>query len=215
MKKMTFGSAGIAAGFAFAVALAAATPVLAQGHPAPQAAAATPAPKIVVLDRQALLHASKAGQDMDRQIQALTKAASAELKGEEDALVKERSALQQQVAILAPDVKEQKIRAFEAKSNAFQQKVQQKNNQIRYGYMLAQRQLEQAVNPIVQGLMQERGANILIDRQMALIVPPGLDITAATVQRLDQKLPSVKVQLANPPPELLQQQQQQQQQAGQ
>lgn len=206
MKNKTFGSARVVAGLAFAIALASSTAVFAQAHPGP-AAQALPAPKIAILDRQALLHSSKAGQDMDRQIQSLSKAAEAELKGESDALRKEEQSLQQQVAILAPDVKAQKIHAFEAKQAAFQQKVTQKQNQIRYGVLLAQRQVEQVAGPIVQGLMQQRGANLLIDRQAVVLGAPGLDITAAAIQLLDQKLPSVKVQLANPPPQMLTQQQ--------
>lgn len=164
-----------------------------------------------MIDRQALLRASNVGQDIARQVKALTKTAEAELKGEGEALSREKQALEQQVAILAPDVKAQKIRAFEQKAAAFQQKAQQKNLQIRYGVALAQRQVESVAGPIVQGIMQERGANLLIDRQAIVIGAPGLDVTKVAVDRLNQKLPAVKVQLVSPPPEVLQQMQQQQQ----
>jgi outer membrane protein len=166
-------------------------------------------PKILVIDRQALLRQSKVGLDIARQVQDLTRSAEVELKGENESLRREGQALQQQVAILAPDVKAQKIKAFESKQASFQQKVQVRQTQIRYGVMLAQRQVEQVAGPIVQQLMQERGANLMVDRQAIVIGAPGLDVTAAAIQRLDQKLPSVKVQLATPPPELLQRMQQQ------
>jgi hypothetical protein len=42
-----------------------------------------------------------------------------------------------------------------------------------------------------------------------------VDVTQTAITRLDQKLPTVKVQLVNPPPEFLRAQQQQQQQQGQ
>jgi outer membrane protein len=212
MKIMTISSrpAFAATGFAFGIALALSASALAQGQPhsapPPQA---IPAPKILVIDRQALLRASNVGQDIARQVRGFTQSAEAELKGEGEALGKEKQALQQQVAILAPDVRDQKIKAFEEKQAAFQQKVQKKQNQIRYGVALAQRQVESAAGPIVQGLMQERGANLLLDRQAVVIGAPGLDVTEAAIQRLNQKLPTVKVQLVDPPPEMLQQQQQQ------
>ncbi|MGO8710530.1 MAG: OmpH family outer membrane protein [Rhizomicrobium sp.] len=201
-----------AAGFVLGIVLALSASAVAQGqsHPAP-AAMGIPAPKILVIDRQALLRASNVGQDIARQVKALTKTAEAELKGEGEALSREKQALEQQVAILAPDVKAQKIRAFEQKAAAFQQKAQQKNLQIRYGVALAQRQVESVAGPIVQGIMQERGANLLIDRQAIVIGAPGLDVTKVAVDRLNQKLPAVKVQLVSPPPEVLQQMQQQQQ----
>ncbi|HKD21135.1 MAG TPA: OmpH family outer membrane protein [Rhizomicrobium sp.] len=166
-------------------------------------------PKILVIDRQALLRNSKVGQSIAQQVQALTKSAESELKGESEGLRKEGAALQQQVAILAPDVKAQKIKAFEAKQAAFQQKVQLRQNQIRYGVAMAQRQVESVAGPIVQGIMQSRGANLMIDRQAIVVGAPGLDITQAAIQLLDQKLPTVKVQLATPPADLLQRMQQQ------
>jgi outer membrane protein len=193
-----------ATGLALAMALFAA-PAFAQGKPAPQGAQA---PKILVIDRAALLRNSKVGQSIALQVQALTKQAETELRGENDGLRREGAALQQQVAILAPDVKAQKIKAFEAKQAAFQTKVQMRQNQIRYGVAIAQRQVESVAGPIVQGLMAERGANLMIDRQAIVVGAPGLDVTPVAIQRLDQKLPSVKVQLANPPPDLMQNMQQ-------
>jgi outer membrane protein len=214
MKISTFASrsALTATGLALAMALFAVPPALAQGKPAPAAPQGAPMPKILVIDRQALLRQSKVGVSIAQQVQAMTKAAEAELKGESEGLRKEGSALQQQVAILAPDVKAQKIRAFESKQAAFQQKVQLRQNQIRYGVAMAQRQVEAVAGPIVQGLMMERGANLMIDRQAIVIGAPGLDVTPTAIQRLDQKLPTVKVQLATPPADLLPRMQPQQQQ---
>jgi len=207
MKISTFASrsASAATGLALAMALFAVPPALAQGKPgaAPQA----PVPKILVIDRQALLRQSKVGQSIAQQVQALTRSAESELKGENEALRKEGSALQQQVAILAPDVKAQKIKAFEAKQAAFQQKVQLRQNQIRYGVAMAQRQVESVAGPIVQGLMVQRGANLMLDRQAIVVGAPGLDVTPDAIKLLDQKLPTVKVQLATPPADLLNQMQ--------
>ncbi|HUO93678.1 MAG TPA: OmpH family outer membrane protein [Rhizomicrobium sp.] len=208
MKLSTFASRSslTATGLALAIALFAA-PALAQGKPGP-APQGAPVPRILVIDRAALLRNSRVGQSIAQQVQALTRQAETELKGENEALRKEGAALQQQVAILAPDVKAQKIKAFEAKQAAFQQKVQTRQNQIRYGVAIAQRQVESVAGPIVQGLMTERGANLMIDRQAIVVGAPGLDITPIAIQRLDQKLPSVKVQLANPPADLAQSMQQ-------
>jgi outer membrane protein len=212
MNTSTFASRfGLAAaGLALAAAVSLTSPALAAPPPAPQG---VPMPKILVIDRQALLRNSKVGQSIALQVQAMTKSAESELRGENESLRREGAALQQQVAILAPDVKAQKIKAFEAKQAAFQQKVQLRQNQIRYGVAMAQRQVEMVAGPIVQQIMQQHGANLMIDRQAIVVGAPGLDITQAAIQQLDQKLPAVKVQLATPPADLLQRMQQQQQQA--
>jgi len=91
------------------LAMAANTPPPA---PPPQnAAAALPAPKVLVINRQAILQSSKVGQDIARQAQAYAAQAKADMDAQGKALQTEGQALQQQIAILAPDVKQKKIDA--------------------------------------------------------------------------------------------------------
>lgn len=201
MKKTMIAARAALAGIALAFTGSMASPALAAGGPAPQA---MPAPRILVFDRNTLMRSSKAGQDIARQVRAYLQQAQQSLKGESDALQREGQTLRQQIAILAPDVKEQKIKAFEAKQAALQKKAQEREGQIRYGAALAEHQIEQTLGPIVQQIMQQRGANMMIDRQAVLVMAPGFDITPQVVQQLDQKLPAVKVQLVTPPAELLQ-----------
>jgi Skp family chaperone for outer membrane proteins len=199
-------------------AIFAATPVDAQNAPKPAPTAGTPAPVILVIDRSAILRASKVGQSIVTQVNGFTTAAEAEFKGTAQGLRAQEQQLQQQIAILAPDVKAKKIKAFQAQQQAFQQKVQQRQAMIQGGVMQARQQVETTLGPILQGLMAERHANLLLDRNAIVLGTVNIDITGAAVQRLDQKMPNIKVQLVNPPPGVLaqmQQQQQQQQQQGQ
>ena len=191
-----------ATSFSLALTVFAASSAAAQNHPAP-AAQGLPTARIIVFDRQALMRSSKAGQDIARQVQTYLQQAQESLKGEGEALQREGQTLRQQIAILAPDVKEQKIKAFNQKQAALQKKAQDREYQIRYGAELAERQVQAALAPIIQKIMQERGANMLVDRAAILVMAPGFDITPIVIQQLDQKLPSVKVQLVSPPAELL------------
>jgi Skp family chaperone for outer membrane proteins len=160
-----------------------------------------PQPRILVIDRQAILRFSKVGQDIVRQVNSYTQTAESQFKAEQDGLQREGQALQQQVAILAPDVRAQKIRAFQAKEAAFRQKVEARQSQIQGGVAQARQQVEQALGPIVQGIMLERQANLLLDRSMVVLSTVGdIDVTRIAIQRLDQKLPSVHVQLVSAPP---------------
>ncbi len=90
--------------------------------------------------------------------------------------------------------------------------VQKKQNLIQGGFIKARGQVEQALGPILQGIMTERGANLLLDRNAVVLGTVDVDITGLAVQRLNQKMPTVKVELVAPPPGALQQQQQQPQQ---
>ncbi|MGD0142044.1 MAG: OmpH family outer membrane protein [Rhizomicrobium sp.] len=219
MSKMTIVTrqAKVVAGFVLTAAFVAlaAPAAFAQGQPHPAASNAAPEPKILVIDRAGVLRSSKVGQDMNRQAQGYVQAMESELKGEALGLQKEKAALQQQVAILAPDVRAQKIKAFDAKATAFQQKALGRREQIQYGLYLAKQQIDKSLGPIIQGVMQERGANLLLDRNAVIYGTGSFDISLTVVQRLDQKLPTLKLQLVTPPPQIAAQMQQQQQQQGQ
>ncbi|HTM77263.1 MAG TPA: OmpH family outer membrane protein, partial [Devosia sp.] len=101
------------------------------------AASAPPQPRIVVIDRSAILQFSKVGQDIARQVQAYANQAKNDLSAQGRALQKEGQELQQQVAILAPDLKQKKIAAFEARQTSLQNAAQKKDDQIRGGLVAA------------------------------------------------------------------------------
>jgi Skp family chaperone for outer membrane proteins len=170
------------------------TAAIAQQKPAPAGNL-----RILVLNRDAILQGSKVGQDIIRQVNGYTNQARSQFQGQEKALQNEGRALQQQVAILSPAAKKQKIAAFEAKERNLQQQVQVRQNQIQGGVFKARQQVEQALGPILQGIMQERGGALLLDRQIVLLSTVDVDITGVAIQRLNQKMPSVKVNLVAMP----------------
>jgi outer membrane protein len=176
------------------------------------AIAATPAPKIVVIDRATVLRASKVGQDIVRQINQYTTQAENDLKSRGEALQRDGRAFQQQSAILSNDLKQKKVRELEARRAGLQAEVQKKQSLIQGCFIKARQQIEQALGPILQGIMTERGANLLLDRNSVVLGTVDVDITRQAIQRLDQKLPTLKVELVPPPPGMEQQAQQQQQQ---
>lgn len=198
------GRATVVAGLLALAAISVAPAALAAG-PAPQG---IPQPKILVIDREQIFRGSAVGASIVKQVQAYTVQAENDLKGEGNALRAQGQALQQQIAILAPDVKAKKVRDFEAQQAALQQKAQQKQGLIQGGFLMARKQVEQALGPILQGIMAERGANLLVDRNAVVMSTVDIDITQTAIQRLNQKLPNVKVNLTPLPPGVAPQQQQ-------
>jgi outer membrane protein len=155
-----------------------------------------PPPKVVVLDRAAIMQFSKAGQDIARQMQTYSNQAKIELQNRGKALQQEGRDLQQQVAILAPDLKAKRLAAFQAKEQSLQGDVQKKDEQMRASFAQARQVMEQKLGPILQQLVKERGANMVLDKQAVVFATlSGFDITADAIKRLDQQLPTVKVNL--------------------
>ena len=175
--------------------------------PPPGAPKPTPAPKILVIDRAAILRGSAVGQNIMKQVQALSVQAENGLKARDAALRQEGAALQQQLAILAPGVKAAKIKAFEAKQAALQGEVQRQQGLIQGGVLQARQTVEKALGPILSKIMQERGANLLLDRNAVVLGTVDVDVTGLAITRLNQTLPTVKVTLAPLPPGVAPQQQ--------
>jgi Skp family chaperone for outer membrane proteins len=108
--------------------------------------------------------------------------------------------LQQQVAILAPDVRNKKIQAFQTKAQNAQASIQRKAAMIDGGVQQAQGQLSQALAPILQQVMKERGANLVVLKQAILIADTNaFDITGDVITRLNAKVPAVKVSMVSVP----------------
>jgi len=179
-----------------AAAVAAPPPALAGA--APSVAGVAPGgaqPRIIVIDRNFILQRSSAGQDMLNQVQTLSKAAETEFKTQEQALATEAGQLQQQMAIMAPDVRDQKEKEFTGKQQAFQARVQQRQAEIQAGFNKAARTVEVALEPILKAIMVERSANMVLDRSAVILSSADVDVTPVAVQRLDKALAHVKVEL--------------------
>ncbi|MBS0279603.1 MAG: OmpH family outer membrane protein [Proteobacteria bacterium] len=178
--------------------IAASMPALAANPPPPPVQQ-----KILLIDRQAILRFSKVGQDVARQIEAMGNQAKGEIAGQQKALQAEATQLQQQIAILAADAKAQKVKAFEAKQAGMQAAAQRKEQAIQGGFMIAQQTIAKALEPILQNLMQQRGANMILDKNALVYASPqavqAFDITQPAIDQLNQKLPSLKVTQAAPP----------------
>lgn len=178
--------------FAFA-GLLLSTAAMAQAPAAP--------PKIVVLDKVAILQYSKVGQDIAKQVQAYAAQAKNDLTAQGKALQAEGRALQQQVAILAPDLKQKKLAAFQAKEQALQAQAQKKDDQIKYTFMSARQAMEKQLGPILQQVIKERGANLVLDKQAIVMAnTASFDITGEVINRLNAAMPNYKVVLTSPPP---------------
>jgi outer membrane protein len=155
-----------------------------------------PQAKIVVIDRAAIMQFSKVGQDIAKQMQTYANQAKIDLSSQGKALQAEGRNLQQQVAILAPDVKQKRLDAFRAKEEALQGAAQRKDEQLKTAFGQARLAMEQTLGPILQQLVKERGANLVLDKQAVVFANDSkFDITKDAIDRLNQKLPGFKVNL--------------------
>jgi outer membrane protein len=165
---------------------AAAKPAAAPTGRAPQAV-------ILFLDRGTVLRQSAVGKDMYKQVEALAKKMETDFAPENKKLQADVQALQSQAAVLAPAVRQQKVTEIETRRAAFQKKVQDRQAAIQTGLGNSRTQVEKALAPILEKIMVERGANLLLDRGLVVLGATDLDVTATVIQRLNTALPKVTV----------------------
>ena len=197
----------------FTRSLAVAAMILAATTMAPSALAAAPgtgaapAARILIVDIRRAVALSKVGQSIQSQVDGLKKQAQIQLNGEAEGLKREKAQLDAETAIMNSSLKAQKENAWKARAMAFEKQVQERGGLIQGGMMKANSQVEAALGPILQGVMQERQATVLLDRASVLLAPNAIDVTVIVVQRLDMKMPAVKVELTPLPPGLAARQQ--------
>src|SRR5579871_1007503 len=181
MKQLVFAFAALGLAFSVAPAMSAAPPP------------GLPQPKILVIDRQAILLRSSAGQSILQQARSMEQQLQKDFDSKVAALRAEGVKMQQQAAILSNEVKAQKMRDLDSRGKTIQGNAQNQLNEIKGGVLHAQEQLGQALGPILKGLMTERGANMLLDRNAIILSTVDVDVTGVVIQRLNQKLTTVKV----------------------
>ncbi len=163
---------------------------------APAAQAQTASANILVVDTVRIQEQSSAAKSMQTQIRDFETKLQAQAKSAEEKLKAEEVGLKQQQTLLAPEQFDVKRREFETRLGEEQRKLQQAQQDMQVAARTAQGTLLKALEPILKELMTERGANLMVDRRMVLTSSDSLDVTTAVIERLNKKLPSVKVEVA-------------------
>jgi Skp family chaperone for outer membrane proteins len=180
-------------GVALAAALAAA-PLGAAPPPARQ----PPAPLILIVDLQQILQDAKAAKGVQSVISQQYNVYSKEVAQQEDELQKARADLERQRTILAPEAFGQKARELQQRYDELDHVVQGRRQTLQQSLNEAMLKVKNAALEVVAGIVQERGANLVIEKQAIVFEAEGLDVTLEAIERLDQKLPSVPVNLPKP-----------------
>ncbi len=120
---------------------------------------------------------------MAHQVEAYGNQAKAEIAGQQKALQAEGAAASAADRHPGADAKAKKIEDFEAKQNGLQAAAQKKEQMIQGGFLKAQQTIAQTLEPILQTLMQQRGANMILDKNAVVYASPqavsAFDITHA------------------------------------
>ncbi len=152
------------------------------------------APVILILNQGQVLATSKAGQSMKPQLETLQKQANDELNAEVEKIVKEGEDLQKQKGLLAEDVWTQRAQQVAIKQNNLPTLREVKVRELSIAEQSAVQKINDAMLPILQSIVESRGATVLLDRSAVMYAAADTDITQQVITELDKKLSTVKVE---------------------
>lgn len=146
-----------------------------------------------VIDYDKVRRDSKAGKSIRDQIEARRKAYQDQIDADGKRLLTQDQELQKQRSVLSAQAFQDKKQALDNQARQVQRDAQAKLQQLGDVSQVALRQLEQAFIQILNDLSNERGFNVVLPRSAVLVFSPKIDLTDEVLDRLDKKLPSVKV----------------------
>jgi Skp family chaperone for outer membrane proteins len=176
-------------GAALALGLTALSPLAAQSQQ-------VPAPVIVTVDVQQILRDSLVAKDVQAQMDQRTDRYTKEVTNQENELQKTQEDLEKERTTLAPDAFNARMRDFQRRYDALDNRVQLTRQALQQSYNDAMTKVENTALQIIADIAGERKANLVVAKAAVLFEAPELDITQEVIKRLDVKLP--QVQLATP-----------------
>lgn len=172
------------------------------GASAPAMAQAAPGAKIIVVDFARVTRESLAGLDIANQlksnnvkIQARAKSLQDELRADQENLAKQQQLLTPEEQQNLPESFQNLVRDFQRKQQSAETELQEKQQSRQAALSQANAELENALRPIVRQLMSEKSANLALDKNVVFDQLDGLDVTTQVIERLNQKMPSLKMAL--------------------
>jgi len=187
----------IIAGFVAVLAL----PALAQS-PTPRSAAATPAPTgpvpaptIAVVDMAQIQEQASVMKNIRDQMQKEETSLRTDLTKRESDLRAADQDLQQQRTLLSADAFNERRRNFEQQVSESQRFMAARKRQLDAAFADGMHQVDIAMNEVLKDIARERGLNLILPRQGAMLADKGLDITDDVKRRLDSRIKSVAIKL--------------------
>ncbi len=154
-----------------------------------------PQPALVVVDMTQIMRDSKAAKDIQAQVQKEMDSYSREVSLKENDLKVLQDDLERQRTVLAPEVFSVRSQDYQRRYSALDREVQVKRQEMQQNYSDAMTKVEGVALQIVADVAKERKANMVVAKAALLYMDDGLDVTAEVTKRLDDKVPTMAVNL--------------------
>jgi len=154
-----------------------------------------PTPVVVVVDMVQIMRDAKAAKEIQAQVDKEMNAYKQEVQKREDELRAMRTELERQRTVLAPEVFNVRSQEYQRQYAALDSDVQAKQRAMQQSYGDAMTKVENVALQIIADVAKERKANMVVAKAALLYMDDGLDVTAEVTRRLNEKVPTMAVNL--------------------
>ncbi len=155
-----------------------------------------PPSSVAVFDFQRILRESAAAIDVRAKVERQRQFYQDEITKEERELRALEQELGRQRAILTPEAFAKKRRDFESRVAKVQRQVQSRKRELDQAYDYGLKQVREAMGNVIAEIAKERGVALVLSRQQVMYVDDALNISDEVLTRLNQRLHTVEVPLA-------------------
>ena len=163
------------------------------------AAPANAQTNVLIMNEERIVAESQVGQHIATRMQAIRAEMDAELQAlltpiqeESDRLNAETASLTPEEIQARPDLM-QRIQTLNAQAQQAEALRQRLAQELQATQRQAMRPVLEALQAVLQEVVSERGAQILIDRSAVVYADPAIDVSDSVIERLNQRLPTTAV----------------------
>ena len=154
---------------------------------------------VVVIDEGRILRTSKAGKDLEAKLRGIESSMERELQPTADQLNTEGKSIEAQTANMTPQAMradaalKTKVEAYARKAQAFNRRREIAASELQLTERKAVSDFYTALRPVLQEVVTEKGAQLMVDRSEAVYSDPSIDVTALVISKMDAKTPTISV----------------------
>ena len=150
---------------------------------------------IGVVDRQEIIQKSLAGTSVREEFEAKEMAYREEIGARENILRDQQEELSRQRAILTPEAFNARESEFAAKVEQLQRDVNERNKKLENMLAYGMQQIDMAAIQIIAEIAEERKYTLVLDKTQLLMVAKTYEFSNDVVAILDERLPTVSIDL--------------------
>jgi len=154
---------------------------------------------VVVIDQRKIMRDSAAGKDIQNKMKSIEDQIKRELETTSRSLQSEGESIESRTkgmtpqAVAADPTLKGQVESFYRKAGEFNRTRQIRAQELAITERKAWNEFFKALQPVLQEVVNEKGAQIMLDRSSTVFANPSLDASATVISKLNSSKPTINV----------------------